>query len=268
MIGITFMAMGQQVAPAGPTAAVKACEQWFAGRHDSAASGETLRPANAVRCFDGAIDDRSARAFVASLRSAPSGSRPTLVVRSTGGEVGAAMLMADEVARTDATVVARNVCLSSCANYVMGAARIRIVPADTLLGFHGGVIALTQEDMRRRAESEHIQLTEEEAAVASARTITDARVQTRFVERNGISPDFFAWMERFNHLPESARTAVCGEGTQPQFLVVAPRVLASKGYRLARYSGPRSANDLAAILKRYGMPEGVACFIDQAHAGF
>lgn len=62
----------------------------------------------------------------------------TLIVNSVGGEVSAALDMAEEIERRGLRVVVDGACASSCANYLFAAAVERIVLPGSVLLWHGG----------------------------------------------------------------------------------------------------------------------------------
>ena len=74
------------------------------------------------------------------LESLLSVHRPSVVfVRSGGGDVRAAIEMGLLLRSLGAHVVVRDICLSSCANYLFSLASAKSVEPGALLGFHGGV---------------------------------------------------------------------------------------------------------------------------------
>lgn len=254
MIGIvTALAFLPTTATRPTPNSVAACEVWLSTRHDSQSRGETHPVPNGV-CFDGLIDDQSAARFVAAVGRANGAGPVTVVIRSGGGDVYAGILMGRAVRSRRATVVVRNICLSSCANYVLASASRRVALSGALVAFHGGAAAMSPDDVEQQARATHKAITNDQARRSSARFAATATRQGALLDDIGIDPDFFAWMARFNKVPESDRLRICGGTTAfPTFLVFAPELLASKGYRFADYAGPRSAAELTSALARYGL---------------
>ncbi len=84
--------------------------------------------------FDGCIDQQSAEVVIRALDRRPLAS---LLVRSNGGAVNAAVEVAEVLARHRTRMVIRGQCLSSCANYWLPAAGSVDVEDGSAIGFHG-----------------------------------------------------------------------------------------------------------------------------------
>lgn len=269
MIGIVAT-FGFLVSPATgsvPTN-VAACEAWLSTRHDSQARGETHPVPNGV-CFDGLIDNESATGFVTAVDRLRGAGPLTVVIRSGGGDVDAGIAMARAVRRSDATVVVRNICLSSCANYVLASAARRVTLPGALVGFHGGAIAMSPAEIAQQAKVTHQAITPAQANRSSAHFAATADRQAALVRDIGLDTDFFAWMARFNKLPEVDRLRICGGTTaSPTFLVFDPELLATKGYRFTDYGGPRSTGELTTLVARYGLPPTFACYVSAEQGRF
>ena len=65
-----------------------------------------------------------------------------LVVTSTGGDVSAALKMAERIHTLRSSLVVSGLCLSSCANYLFLSAKEKVVLPGAVVGFHGGPIHL------------------------------------------------------------------------------------------------------------------------------
>ncbi len=87
-----------------------------------------------VVCFYDAITRQTADAFLAL--PIPQGA--TIVLQSGGGDVDAALDMADRIFEKQATVVVYNICFSSCGNYLFPAGVRKIVLPHSYVGWHGG----------------------------------------------------------------------------------------------------------------------------------
>jgi hypothetical protein len=250
-----------------PTTRAQACLTWLSGRHDSQVSGETHRAGPGLFCFDGTIDAASARSFVEATGGVAASSHPTIVVRSVGGDVDAALTMANSIRRLGATVIASNVCFSSCANFIVGAGARRIVLKDAILGFHGGAQPASTAAVETAMKAQGKTAAPDEVARV-ARQINDTyRRQQAFLAAAHLDPDLFGWMARFNTLPAATRDRICPglSGTQP-FLVLSSEVLARHGYAVSVDDGPGDAAELADTLKKYGIPATTACFVGASAA--
>lgn len=60
-----------------------------------------------------------------------------IVIRSSGGEIGPALRLAQAVRDKGRTVIVTDYCLSACASYVFAMAKHRVVRNDAIVGFHG-----------------------------------------------------------------------------------------------------------------------------------
>lgn len=92
--------------------------------------------------FRGVLVDGSVGALVAELRR---GSTQALIISSPGGDVVAAKSLGLEVHRLGLAVRVRDLCGSSCANYVFTAAASRRIEPNAVVGWHGNVF---QKDLR------------------------------------------------------------------------------------------------------------------------
>lgn len=84
--------------------------------------------------FDGCIDQQSARRLIRALDRHPTS---PLLVKSSGGEVNAAVEAAAVMALLQTRLIVRGQCLSSCANYWLPAAASVDVEEGSVIGFHG-----------------------------------------------------------------------------------------------------------------------------------
>lgn len=88
------------------------------------------------------------------------GSLSTLSINSGGGEAPAAIAMADWLKQHDVTLLIRDVCISSCANYLVAAAPRVIVASGAVLGWHGGALQ-TEWEVPQGIAEEHMHLMRE-----------------------------------------------------------------------------------------------------------
>jgi hypothetical protein len=103
------------------------CQNVLGAADGSAVTGETA-------CFNGELNKDSVRKF---LSHDLSGIR-YLVIRSGGGDVMAAMDMADALSVNGFTIIIPGMCVSSCGNYLFVAAERKIVLDGGGVCWHGG----------------------------------------------------------------------------------------------------------------------------------
>lgn len=90
----------------------------------------------------------------------------TLIVRSGGGDVLAAIPIAEKIQRGEIDIVVDGLCVSSCADYFFIAAERKKVSLNSLVLFHGGITAkldhesekMTEEMTRLGAKPEQVEL--------------------------------------------------------------------------------------------------------------
>ncbi len=87
-----------------------------------------------VVVLDGEINDRMRDRLVSQTTAATR----LVLIRSGGGQVSAALDMADFILEKKLSVQAFDFCMSACAAYVWMAGADRRIAPDTLLAFHGG----------------------------------------------------------------------------------------------------------------------------------
>jgi hypothetical protein len=264
------LALGAPAAvEAPPPAQAQACLTWLSGRHDSQVSGVTHQAGPGLFCFDGMIDAASARSFVDATHGLAASSRPTIVVRSVGGDVDAALTMAESIRRLGATMIASNICLSSCANFIVGAGARRVVLKDAILGFHGGAQPVSNVEVETEMKAQGKPAAPDEVARVAGHVNATYKRQQAFLADAHIDPDLFGWMARFNTLPPETRDRICPglSGSQP-FLVLSSQVLARHGYAVAVNDGPGNAAELVDALKKYGIPAATACFVGASDAAW
>jgi len=99
-----------------------------------------ISPERTAIFFDGFIDDGAVAVAEETLRA---GTVNTLYIRSTGGHVNAAIWLGEMVRDAKLTVIVKDYCASSCANYVFTAGRSRVI--DGVVMWHGSA---EQKDLR------------------------------------------------------------------------------------------------------------------------
>lgn len=109
------------------------------------AAGAILMPLVSLSCesklaVDGDRVDLSgciSRATAQRFSSAVSAQTRTLFVRSEGGDIEAGLAIANVIRRNNLSVVVRGYCHSTCANYIIAAARHAAAESGSSILFHG-----------------------------------------------------------------------------------------------------------------------------------
>ena len=102
----------------------------------SETAGAASCPSDGVITHDGAITKALAAPILDALYECPS---PILSIASEGGDVEAAIAIAEALEAADGVLIVRDRCLSSCANYIFLGASERRLDGPVVLGFHGFV---------------------------------------------------------------------------------------------------------------------------------
>jgi hypothetical protein len=90
--------------------------------------------------FDGPLTERTvAKAMALAEQSEIKIQK--LAINSGGGDVNAAMEFGYWIYRNQLDLIVKEVCFSSCANYLFTAAKSRYVNSDAIVGWHGGALA-------------------------------------------------------------------------------------------------------------------------------
>lgn len=210
-------------------------------------------------CFTGEITEEAASRFVSILESV--GGNPVMVVNSGGGDVDAALDMAEAIGARSSTVIVDGVCASSCANYILPAGSRRIVARHSILAFHGGAVELSDDEWRRILQP-LVPSDQLDAAVTSMREENARRLarQEAFLRNVGIDDAFFRWMGNPAASGAEDGTRNCaGEGTD--FIVISDARLRDHGFVVHHNGGPENARDLAEALAMRRMIGG-ACYVE------
>jgi hypothetical protein len=144
-----LLALEIAVSGAGATgvenAEVRQCREWIQSHSPVPERRTALTRILSSRtiCFDGDIYSWTVKEAIAWADKAGAGPAGTarLVVRSAGGDVSAAIDLAEKLQRRDAEVTVVDYCMSSCANYFFAGLRRRYVEPGALILFHGGLSA-------------------------------------------------------------------------------------------------------------------------------
>lgn len=238
------------------------CVIWLTTRSRNEAPA--FRPiSDALACYDGELDEQRGNEIAKWLSAR---SNPMLVIRSPGGPVTAGLLIGNAVLKAGATVATYQVCASSCANYVFGASRRRVILPDTLVLFHGGVsqslIDKAEQSVRKQLSQMHMppETIDESVRVVrhdlgkqlqeQRKLLTAAGVDAIFLERFGEITD-----EEILRLPcTSLGKAGALYLTREQFWKLGMPVI---GYTV---SSPQEA---ALVLKNLGSTQAVCAAPDK-----
>jgi hypothetical protein len=254
---LAFPAGASPLADPGSAALASCAAAFGEASHDSPATG-TLA-ASDILCINGKIRSGAGSELVEKVRALPPSS--TVVIRSPGGEVEAAMELAEVLHAHDVTVIATDLCFSSCAVYLLAAGARRIVAPNTLLGFHGGV---PQPDRKRLASELTATGSSDPAAIDRfhAYAMRTRERQDRLLASLGIAPDLFDWMDRFNALSSERQQELCPK--EAIGWVLSPTLLARLGYGIDSHRGPNSAETLRQVLVARGRSSDMLCYVDEA----
>lgn len=246
--------------PDRETAVVAACKTWAAAR--TAESPAVHRIDDDGLCFRGNATDANAAAFVEALAETSADALLVIVVNSSGGEINAAMAMAEAMVPRQTTVVAERQCMSSCANYLFLAGDRRVIAPGTLLGYHGGIFREPESHWvaLREEWSQRMNATDLEASMTASREYADSSLmrQDAFLRSVNVDPDLFEWMQSLNALTAEEKAALCPVPNAP-LIVFSDAILAEKGVVIADNRGPQSDEALAEEL---GTSAGMACYWD------
>ena len=117
-----------------------------------------------------------------------------LSISSRGGDVELGMALGDVLAQHGMDVEVRDVCLSSCANYVFPAGKRKLLQRHSLLGWHGGVLQDMGDSIPPEARQQYQNYVQRVAPLERA-----------FFQRIGVDQASTTWGQR----PEFARYRDC-----------------------------------------------------------
>lgn len=224
---------------------VERCSAWLAQRTSSdppAIEAVGLR----TICADlgSGMSREIAQRFVDHINRIPHGHSPQVVVRSLGGEVDNGLKMGEAALNRGAAVHVFDFCASSCANYLFLAGSKRCVMPDSVVLFHGGIVAQSL-------------LSAELSDAGRAKLGRSLERQSQFLKRAGISADFFETMDGLN--AEGVAARACPEKHSIAAVVLSDEKLADAGAHVASNMGPQSQDEVERVMVRYGMEEST-CF--------
>jgi hypothetical protein len=167
--------------------------------HVSTAAGSAV---NATAEYHGAISAKNNAGFF--TRVAGQEVR-RLLINSGGGDVAAAIELADWVHAQQLDITVTGVCLSSCANYVFPAARYKVIRPGAIVAWHGNYHHLA-----------HTGLWRDDVALRMQRDGEDEQTATRYVQAQvaqlvALEREFFARI--------GVDEQVCWIGKQPPYHV-------------------------------------------------
>lgn len=252
--------------PPQTEAIVAQCSAWFADKgFDDPALTKSV---TGGICFNGVIRKGDEVPFRTALALAPVDTPLVIVVRSGGGDTDTGLSMGEALLDRPATVVASQICGSSCANYLLTAGKIRIVWKDTLLLYHGGITLDFLEDTATQTREQLTAIAAKDPqSFPDVQSSIDHNIentrqqltgivarQDAFLARAGISQTFFRWMNLFNHMNDTEQATHCP--VPPHMMVYPPARLASFGFRIDRYDGPTSQAevDRLTVAQHLGKP--------------
>lgn len=178
------------------------CVKWLTPR--SRNESPVFEPVSQrLACYDGELDAEHGRQLIEWLLAHP---HSTLVIRSPGGPVTAGLPIGKAILASRAAVAAFQVCASSCANYVFGASRRRVILRDTLVLFHGGVspniIERAEQQVRKQLSAGKFAEKVIGQAVRSVRMQLEQQLneQRQLLTEAGVDAEF---LERFDALSDN-----------------------------------------------------------------
>lgn len=248
---------------ADPAALATPCRPWI-DDYPLPRSGEAHRVGDTV-CFAGQIDAESSARLVAAVTGGPADRPMTLILRSLGGDVIAALDAADVLVQRDVTGVVYSICASSCANYLLMAADRRIIAEDSILVWHGGWSVGFLADRRRKLAREERRRRPDLDEIARLRTLIDRIVedgsarQTALLTATGADPRFFEVFDDINARPRRDWSADCADRPQVAHIVFSDAFLARYGIVIHENHGPADTASLRALLDRREASD-LACF--------
>jgi hypothetical protein len=246
------------------------CRDWYAS---SAFDGpvKTLK-VNGGLCFNGQIAAHDDQVLADALKDIPADQPFVMVVRSPGGDTATGIAMGEALTGRPVTVAVYQMCGSSCANFILPSGRRKVVLKDALLLYHGSI---SMDFLNTLSDQVHKQIGDMVtqnpdmakdsdgmigAAVEQSRATLAAMVvhQDALLEKQGISPTWFRWMDLFNHMTPAEQATHCA--IHPHMIVYPPEVLARFGMRIDAYDGPRSQAEVDAAMVLFKFPPKPMCY--------
>lgn len=234
--------------------AVSYCSPWFKEKSfEVGSSGVDIPmkmhiPIDNIICVDGHFSTEKSRLIIPEVKKISGKSNPILIIRSRGGDINPALDLAEVIQKSNFTVVAYDICASSCANYVFLAAKSRFVLPETLLLFHGGasmdLLASIADQMKLYFKDDQSGY-EREVERARVNLLQQINRQEEFLKNSNISKHFFYWMGMLSHMSDEEQKEICSN--DPSMVLYDQNVLASMKIHIAGYSGPKSKAELDTV---------------------
>ncbi|MGN6207340.1 ATP-dependent Clp protease proteolytic subunit [Asticcacaulis sp.] len=255
---LSLVSVGTQVhaAPLAPhaqeAAVIQACLDWLKPL-DIEAPLSTERVEGGL-CLNGHIQANDDKPVLAQLDAFDKAAPLVVVVRSSGGEVNAAMAIGESLLDRPTTVIAEQLCASSCANFLITAGHRRIVRPDALLLYHGATTLDQLDQLLPQLQASAVQ--DDTLNVADTflntynYTVESISRQDAFLTKAGISPTLFRWMDLINHMTPSEADSHC----PPDSAVIQypASVLARFGLTFDEYDPPNIQNDIDVLEHKLG----------------
>jgi hypothetical protein len=247
---------GAQAAPIAPSvqeaAVTQTCLDWLKPLDIEAPL--SVKRVEGGLCMKGHIQTNDDKPLLALLDTFDKATPLIVVVRSSGGEVNAAMSIGESLLDRPTTVIAEQLCASSCANFLITAAHRRIVRRDTLLLYHGGVTldSLSQAlpQLRAIAEKEPKVNLGNTFIEQFEETVKDIDRQEAFLLRAGISSTFFEWMNLVQHMSSEEFETHCPPDSA--IIQYSQQTLARFGLTFDQYDPPNTQADIDALEHKLG----------------
>jgi hypothetical protein len=216
-------------------------------------------------CFSGSITRASADVLLSILRQIPRSEPLLLVASSSGGDIDSALDVAEELLPRKVTTLSGPICASACANYFFLPADRRIVPAGSIVAFHGGLSKRAVDRFRDLLTDAERRRPLDPAAVARRRLIYENVLVNRprelaMLRAIGADPTFFDVFDRIYVGPGSQWRRDCRHAAvDPAILVLSPEFLRARGVTVESWRGPRSPDELERHLDALGASKTM-CF--------
>lgn len=250
--GFTKAQAASLASPVQETAVTQACLAWL--KPLDIESPLSIKRVEGGLCLNGHIQTDDYKPVLIQLDTFDKATPLVVVVRSSGGEVNAAMAIGEGFLDRPITVIAEQLCASSCANFLITAGHRRIVRPDTLLLYHGA-ITLDQLDqllpqLQASATGDDTLNIADTFLNTYNYTVASISRQDAFLTKAGISPTLFRWMDLINHMTPPEVESHC----PPDSAVVQypPSVLASFSLTFDEYDPPHTQAEIDALEHKLG----------------
>ncbi len=257
IIGVAFIlaacgVTGAQAAPAQETVVTQACLDWLKPLDIEAPL--SIKRVEGGLCLNGHIQTGDDKPVLAQLDTFDKATPLIVVVRSSGGEVNAAMAIGEALLDRPATVIAEQLCASSCANFLITAGHRRIVRPETLLLYHGAVTLDQLDQLLPQLQASAVQDGTFNVADTFLNTynyiVRSIGSQEAFLTKAGISSTLFRWMDLINHMTPAEAGHHCRADVAT--IQYPPEVLARFGLTFDEYDPPHIQADIDALEHKLG----------------